>query len=644
MAPRISLVKKILVFLFSPLLCFYIFVSPAWADENFSSEYEVSYTVAETGLTTVRQEVTITNLTSQFFVSKYSFTIGSEDIQKIEAWDPTGALTLEVQKKNGETVINLDFRARVFGKGRQLRFGVSYEFPGLAAKNGLLWEINLLRITSLNEIGSYNLKLWVPKEFGKLLYCYPQPKSITPNGTRQLISYSKTELLRGVPRLAFGDFQLYDLRLTYHLENPSFTLGYTEIAFPPDIPNQQQIIVKSLLPKPVSIHYDSDGNYLARYNLAPREKKEIIWEGLVALFYQPRSFSDQKIKDIPQELTSIYTETAKYWEVDDPTIVSQTQKLIDPDLSAAENARKIFDFVVNHLSYDYTKLTTGDLWTRLGAATALKESSKAVCMEYTDLFIALARAAGIPAREINGFAYTADESHRPLSLRLQGGDVLHAWPEVYLPGAGWVMVDPTWSSTSGADYFSAFDLSHIAFVVKGSSSEYPLPAGSYKASPGQRDVRISFSTEISAVGQLPQLSIEISFPFLSVAPFPTVATIQVRNGSGAAAFNSQLILTSNLLKVEGGETLNLGTIPPGGTADAKVRLTPENFRTRGEQRLGVELSAFSFAGKEIVASAEGETLINPLYLPLPPSYLAVLAAGIALSSCLGRILVKTLRA
>lgn len=637
----IEKMRKFLILLLAVSLHSYFF-SPVWASENFSSEYEVSYTVAQSGLTTVKQEVTITNLTSSFFVSKYSFTIGSEDIRKIKAWDPTGSLTPEIKKKGGETIIALNFRARVFGKGRKLKFGISYEFPGLAAQNGLLWEINLLRITNLEGIASYNLFLSVPKTFGSLLYSYPKPKTSSSDGDRRLISYTKAELLKGPPRLAFGEFQLYELHLAYHLENPSFTLGYTEIALPPDIPDQQQVVVKDLYPQPVIIRVDSDGNYLARYNLGPREKKEVVWEGLIALFYSPRSFGNQKRGDIPQELVNFYTGLDKYWEVDSPMIVSQAQKLFSPDLSVAQNAKKIFDFVVDHLSYNYSKLASGEVITRLGAAAALEESDKAVCMEYTDLFITLARAAGIPAREINGFAYTADESHRPLSLRLQGGDVLHAWPEVYLPGSGWVMVDPTWSSTSGADYFSVFDLSHIAFVTKGSSSEYPLPAGSYKAESGQRDVKVSFSTEVSVVEQLPQLSIEIDFPLLPISPFPTVAAIRIRNGSNVAAFNTKIMFTSSLLKIDGEETVNLGVIPPGGTIETKIRLAPESFRTKGEQHLTAKLLASNFAGEETSAFAEEKTVVRPLYLPLPPLYLLILIGVLFLSYRLSLPLIKTL--
>ncbi|GAI19887.1 unnamed protein product, partial [marine sediment metagenome] len=64
----------------------------------------------------------------------------------------------------------------------------------------------------------------------------------------------------------------------------------------------------------------------------------------------------------------------------------------------------------------------------MGALKALNSKNPVVCMEFTDLFIALCRAAGIPVREVNGYAHTNNPKLRPLSLTL---DVLHAWPEYY---------------------------------------------------------------------------------------------------------------------------------------------------------------------------------------------------------------------
>src|SRR5262249_61013738 len=51
------------------------------------------------------------------------------------------------------------------------------------------------------------------------------------------------------------------------------------------------------------------------------------------------------------------------------------------------------------------------------------------CNEHTQLFVALARAIGLPARVAAGLAY------------VDGKFYYHAWPEIYLDD--WVAVDPT---------------------------------------------------------------------------------------------------------------------------------------------------------------------------------------------------------
>ena len=68
------------------------------------------------------------------------------------------------------------------------------------------------------------------------------------------------------------------------------------------------------------------------------------------------------------------------------------------------------------------------------------------CNEHTQLYLALARAAGIPARSAVGLAY------------LDGKFYYHAWPEVYL--GSWVAVDPTFGQ------FPA-DAAHLRFVNGG---------------------------------------------------------------------------------------------------------------------------------------------------------------------------------
>lgn len=57
------------------------------------------------------------------------------------------------------------------------------------------------------------------------------------------------------------------------------------------------------------------------------------------------------------------------------------------------------------------------------------------CRDTAVLFIAAARAMGMPARFVSGYQARAETA--------DGGRHLHAWPEVHLPGLGWRGFDPT---------------------------------------------------------------------------------------------------------------------------------------------------------------------------------------------------------
>ena len=75
------------------------------------------------------------------------------------------------------------------------------------------------------------------------------------------------------------------------------------------------------------------------------------------------------------------------------------------------------------------------------------------CNEHTQLFVALARAAGLPARIAAGLAY------------VDGKFFYHAWPEILLDD--WVAVDPTFGQ------FPA-DAAHLRFVIGGVARQTEL--------------------------------------------------------------------------------------------------------------------------------------------------------------------------
>jgi transglutaminase-like putative cysteine protease len=101
-------------------------------------------------------------------------------------------------------------------------------------------------------------------------------------------------------------------------------------------------------------------------------------------------------------------------------------------------ARRINDWVHDSLKKEIT----------IGVPSALATLHSRVgdCNEHTQLYVALARAAGIPARVAAGLTY------------LDGKFYYHAWPEVWL--GRWVAVDPTFGQ------FPA-DAAHLRFTVGG---------------------------------------------------------------------------------------------------------------------------------------------------------------------------------
>jgi hypothetical protein len=87
------------------------------------------------------------------------------------------------------------------------------------------------------------------------------------------------------------------------------------------------------------------------------------------------------------------------------------------------------------------------------SAVQVLRSRRGDCNEHTQLYIALARAAGIPARSASGLAL------------VDGKFYYHAWPEVWL--GSWIAVDPTFGQ------FPA-DAAHLRFVTGGLAQQERL--------------------------------------------------------------------------------------------------------------------------------------------------------------------------
>ena len=115
-------------------------------------------------------------------------------------------------------------------------------------------------------------------------------------------------------------------------------------------------------------------------------------------------------------------------------LVEEIRAPLGADIDDLALAEAILDFVAGYIEtvpespYAYHTTSIFDVL----------DNRTGDCTEHSQLFVTLARAAGLPAREVSGFVYGGDD--RAPSL---GG---HAWVEVMIDGR-WVGMDPTWQET-----------------------------------------------------------------------------------------------------------------------------------------------------------------------------------------------------
>lgn len=489
---------KFLIKLFSSLFIILVlalgFHVPANAQSEFSVDAVVTYEVQDSGKTVVMHNISLENNFSTLYATTYTLGLENIDAQNIIARDSKGeVIPTDIKKDSSLTNIKVNFSDAVVGKGVKRNFTISYDNGSFAVRTGEIWEVSIPRLGQDNSFRSYRVILKIPASFGLEAYISPRPESSESANKGLSYVFNKDDVTQTGITAGFGQFQVFTYTLSYHLENPLGKSAQTQIALPPDTAFQK-VYIQKINPLPSNVNLDPDGNWIASYNLSSRQRIDVTVSGSVQIFASYRSFprpTDTELSDNLRE--------SEFWQVNDPNIIALAAKYKTP--------REIYDYVSTTLKYDFNRVQPNV--QRIGAVGAMQNPSQAICMEFTDLFIAVSRAAGIPAREINGYAYTENPELQPLSLV---ADVLHAWPEYYDKVKGiWIPVDPTWASTSGGiNYFDKLDLRHFAFVIHGKSPVMPYPPGSYKLGPNpQKDVYVSF-------GKLPDN--RVSTPAVSISP------------------------------------------------------------------------------------------------------------------------------
>lgn len=148
-----------------------------------------------------------------------------------------------------------------------------------------------------------------------------------------------------------------------------------------------------------------------------------------------------KLMDMRQEL-----EAEPLIQSDDPRIQREARQAVGRWLRDPKAAAQ-------RLTTHVDRMLDKSVTFSVPSALQVLESRQGDCNEHTVLYVAMARALGLPARTAVGLVY------------LNGSFFYHAWPEVWL--GEWVAVDPTFGQYPA-------DAAHIRFVIGGLAQQVEI--------------------------------------------------------------------------------------------------------------------------------------------------------------------------
>ncbi|MDH5638171.1 MAG: transglutaminase family protein [Nitrospinota bacterium] len=148
------------------------------------------------------------------------------------------------------------------------------------------------------------------------------------------------------------------------------------------------------------------------------------------------SSSERKAGAAPGEEPPIPESVIKYTSATpllptDGEIGAIASAAVEGKTSIAEKHTAIYNWVVENTFRDPNVLGCG-----VGAVEVTLAQRGGKCVDISTVYVTMARAAGIPAREVFGMRLGKDMGNSDIT----SGH--HCWAEYYQPGVGWVQTDP----------------------------------------------------------------------------------------------------------------------------------------------------------------------------------------------------------
>jgi len=463
--------KKILLsLLFASLILSYIPYPTVSASQNYKVLlFDETITVLDSRTVQISLNYKFMPLLKEgYYYNTWFMELDTADAYGITVEDEYGHLPFNASLDGSWTQLAIDLRGQVYANQSYL-LKISYLAGDMIETEGPEKGLRVWTVTDSVYKENVTLTVNIPKSFGVVKY---EPLFLSSREGADGTVLSGQMLGVGSDAkyylsVEFADTVVqYDVAYNYTFVNQgSATESTPKFEVPGPLESGgQEVSQVSYNPSPISTSYDESGNLRTLFRtspIAPGGNVTITISYVVKITLPPAindSFSGG-LSDIPSEYLK-YTSADKYWEVNDTSIKSLAQNLTRGEVSVLDKVKAVYNYVVDNIEYDYAKYQArlaGESIERYGAVETLA-LKRGVCEDISDLFVTLCRASGIPAIEVSGPTYSRDGVTSP-------AESAHAWTEVYIPGYGWLQVDPTWG------LFGRLEGRHISELLYRDSSE-----------------------------------------------------------------------------------------------------------------------------------------------------------------------------
>jgi transglutaminase-like putative cysteine protease len=267
--------------------------------------------------------------------------------------------------------------------------------------------------------------------------------------------------------------------------------SYNEVRLRPMHDETQSCLSFRLITNPASrgtSYRDAFGNWVHQFNILPEHQYlKIEAESVVLAHDAPMPPADSmrlsELDSHREELEEAYLDfvvptgyvphVAKLDE-----LITAACQICDGSVSGFVQAAS--DLI--HQKFEYVKGATH-------VNSSIEDSlavGAGVCQDFAHLLLGVVRKRGLPARYVSGYLVPGSAASPDAKLQeVIGGYASHAWAEVYLPGSGWLGLDPTLGKPLG--------LQHVRVAYGRDYDDVAPVRGVYKGHAGQRlsvDVRV----------------------------------------------------------------------------------------------------------------------------------------------------------